>query len=71
MRCLISCRNPTSPEKKGEVLAQAKRMWGLPFEMSLDVAIVYCDYNYVFLNGTHCLKRFFQEGIKGDCVPGG
>ena len=52
-----------------EVLAQAKEYQVCPFEMSLDVATwadnIVCDYNYVF-NPNVYLKRFFQEGIKGD-----
>lgn len=52
-----------------EVLAQAKKYQVCPFEMSLDVASwadnIVCDYNYVFDPNVY-LKRFFQEGIKGD-----
>ncbi|MGO5071368.1 ATP-dependent DNA helicase [Roseburia faecis] len=52
-----------------EVLAQAKGYQVCPFEMSLDVASwadnIVCDYNYVFDPNVY-LKRFFQEGIKGD-----
>lgn len=52
-----------------EVLAQAKEYQVCPFEMSLDVASwadnIVCDYNYVFDPNVY-LKRFFQEGIKGD-----
>ena len=52
-----------------EVLAQAKEYQVCPFEMSLDVATwadnIVCDYNYVFDPNVY-LKRFFQEGIKGD-----
>ena len=54
-----------------EVLAQAKEYQVCPFEMSLDVATwadnIVCDYNYVFDPNVY-LKRFFQEGIKGDCL---
>ena len=52
-----------------EVLAQAEEYQVCPFEMSLDVATwadnIVCDYNYVFDPNVY-LKRFFQEGIKGD-----
>lgn len=54
-----------------EILAQAKEYQVCPFEMSLDVASwaddIICDYNYVFDPNVH-LKRFFQEGIKGDYI---
>ena len=54
-----------------EVLAQAKEYQVCPFEMSLDVATwadnIVCDYNYVFDPNVY-LKRFFQEGIKGDYI---
>ena len=52
-----------------EVLAQAEEYQVCPFEMSLDVATwadnIVCDYNYVFDPNVY-LKRFFQDGIKGD-----
>ena len=54
-----------------EILAQAKKYQVCPFEMSLDVATwvdnILCDYNYVFDPNVY-LKRFFQEGIKGDYI---
>lgn len=54
-----------------EILAQAKECMVCPFEMSLDVASwaddIICDYNYVFDPNVR-LKRFFQEGIKGDYI---
>ena len=54
-----------------EILAQAEKHQVCPFEMSLDVATwvdnVICDYNYVFDPNVY-LKRFFQEGIKGDYI---
>lgn len=54
-----------------EILAQAEAFMVCPFEMSLDVASfcddVVCDYNYVFDPNVH-LKRFFQEGSKGDYI---
>ena len=54
-----------------EIIAQAQKHQVCPFEMSLDVATwadnVICDYNYVFDPNVH-LKRFFQEGIKGDYI---
>ena len=52
-----------------EILAQAEAYQVCPFEMSLDVATwadnIVCDYNYVF-DPNVALKRFFQEGVKGD-----
>lgn len=52
-----------------EILAQAEAYQVCPFEMSLDVATwadnIVCDYNYVF-DPNVALKRFFQDGIKGD-----
>lgn len=54
-----------------EILAQAESFQVCPFEMSLDVATwvddIVCDYNYVFDPNVY-LKRFFQEGIKGDYI---
>ena len=54
-----------------EILAQAEKHQVCPFEMSLDVATwvdnIICDYNYVFDPKVY-LKRFFQEGIKGDYI---
>lgn len=54
-----------------EIIAQAKEYQVCPFEMSLDVASwaddIICDYNYVFDPNVY-LKRFFQEGIKGDYI---
>lgn len=54
-----------------EILAQAKKYQVCPFEMSLDVATwvdnILCDYNYVFDPNVY-LKRFFQEGNKGDYI---
>ncbi|MCI5857710.1 MAG: ATP-dependent DNA helicase [Agathobacter sp.] len=54
-----------------EILAQAELFQVCPFEMSLDVATwaddIICDYNYVFDPNVY-LKRFFQEGIRGDYI---
>lgn len=54
-----------------EILAQAEKHMVCPFELSLDVATwaddIVCDYNYVFDPNVY-LKRFFQEGIKGDYI---
>ena len=54
-----------------EILAQAKKHQVCPFEMSLDVASwadnIICDYNYAYDPNVY-LKRFFQEGIKGDYI---
>jgi Rad3-related DNA helicase len=54
-----------------EILAQAEKFQVCPFEMSLDVATwaddIVCDYNYVFDPNVY-LKRFFQEGVKGDYI---
>ena len=51
------------------ILRQAEKWQVCPFEMSLDLSVwmdaVICDYNYVFDPNVY-LKRFFQEGIKGD-----
>lgn len=56
---------------RDEVLQQAEKYQVCPFEMSLDVASwvddIVCDYNYVFDPNVY-LKRFFQEGIKGDYI---
>lgn len=55
-----------------EVLLQQAKEWTVcPFEMCLDTATwadnIICDYNYVFDPNVY-LKRFFQEGIKGDYI---
>ena len=54
-----------------EVLSQAKKHMVCPFEMSLDVATwadnIICDYNYAYDPNVY-LKRFFQEGVKGDYI---
>ena len=54
-----------------EVLAQANKHMVCPFEMSLDVATwadnIICDYNYAYDPNVY-LKRFFQEGVKGDYI---
>lgn len=54
-----------------EILAQAEKHMVCPFEMSLDVASwadnIICDYNYAFDPNVY-LKRFFQDGIKGDYI---
>ena len=54
-----------------EILAQAEKYQVCPFEMSLDVSSwadnIICDYNYVYDPRVY-LKRFFQEGIKGDYI---
>ena len=56
---------------RDEILEQAKKHMVCPFEMSLDVATwaddIVCDYNYVFDPNVY-LKRFFQDGIKGDYI---
>ncbi|MGN0351462.1 MAG: ATP-dependent DNA helicase [Roseburia sp.] len=53
------------------LLEQAETYKVCPFEMCLDVATwsdnIICDYNYVFDPNVY-LKRFFQEGIKGDYI---
>ena len=50
---------------------QAKKFQVCPFELCLDVATwvddIICDYNYVFDPNVY-LKRFFQEGIRGDYI---
>lgn len=42
-----------------------------PFEFGLDISLwadcIICDYNYVFDPNVY-LKRFFQEGVKGDYI---
>lgn len=42
-----------------------------PFELGLDISLwadcIICDYNYVFDPNVY-LKRFFQEGVKGDYI---
>lgn len=54
-----------------EVLEQARKHQVCPFEMSLDVATwadnIICDYNYAYDPNVY-LKRFFQEGVKGDYI---
>lgn len=54
---------------RDEIWEQAREWTVCPFEMSLDVATwaddIVCDYNYVFDPKVY-LKRFFQEGVKGD-----
>jgi len=54
-----------------EVLTQAEKHQVCPFEMSLDVATwadnIICDYNYAYDPNVY-LKRFFQEGVKGDYI---
>ena len=54
-----------------EILAQAEKHQVCPFEMSLDVATwadnIICDYNYAYDPNVY-LKRFFQEGVKGDYI---
>lgn len=53
------------------LLEQAQKHQVCPFEMCLDVSTwadnIICDYNYVFDPNVY-LKRFFQEGIKGDYI---
>lgn len=54
-----------------EILKQAEEYQVCPFELSLDTASfaddIICDYNYVFDPNVY-LKRFFQEGVKGDYI---
>lgn len=54
-----------------EIWAQAEKHTVCPFELSLDVSSwvdnIICDYNYVFDPNVY-LKRFFQEGVKGDYI---
>lgn len=56
---------------RDDLLEQARKHQVCPFEMSLDVSTwsdaIVCDYNYVFDPNVY-LKRFFQEGIKGDYI---
>lgn len=53
------------------LLEQADKFMVCPFELCLDVATwvddIICDYNYVFDPNVY-LKRFFQEGVKGDYI---
>lgn len=53
------------------LLEYAKRFQVCPFEMCLDASVwsddIICDYNYVFDPNVR-LKRFFQEGLKGDYI---
>ena len=53
------------------ILEQAKKWCVCPFEFQLDLSLwadnIICDYNYVFDPKVY-LKRFFQEGIKGDYI---
>ncbi len=54
-----------------DIWAQAEKHMVCPFELSLDVSSwvdnVICDYNYVYDPNVY-LKRFFQEGVKGDYI---
>ncbi|MBR3811869.1 MAG: ATP-dependent DNA helicase [Agathobacter sp.] len=54
-----------------EILSQAQKHSVCPFEMSLDIATwadnIICDYNYAYDPNVY-LKRFFQEGVKGDYI---
>ena len=56
---------------RDEIVEQANKYMVCPFELSLDVSSwvddIVCDYNYVFDPNVY-LKRFFQEGIKGDYI---
>ena len=49
----------------------AKQHKVCPFETGMDVSLwadcIICDYNYVFDPNVY-LKRFFQEGVKGDYI---
>lgn len=53
------------------ILKQAEEYMVCPFELSLDISSwcddIVCDYNYAFDPNVY-LKRFFQEGIKGDYI---
>ncbi|MEG1140628.1 MAG: ATP-dependent DNA helicase [Lachnospiraceae bacterium] len=53
------------------LLKQAEQFQVCPFELELDAAlwcdVIICDYNYVFDPNVY-LKRFFQDGIKGDYI---
>ena len=57
--------------ERDDILLQADRYTVCPFELCLDTASwcdnIICDYNYVFDPNVY-LKRFFQEGIKGDYI---
>ena len=57
--------------ERDDILSQADRYTVCPFELCLDTASwcdnIICDYNYVFDQNVY-LKRFFQEGIKGDYI---
>ena len=56
---------------RGQLDALARKHALCPFELALSLAqeadVVVCDYNYVFDPNVY-LKRFFQEGIKGDYI---
>ena len=56
---------------RDEILGQAEKYMVCPFELSLDVSSwsddIVCDYNYVFDPNVY-LKRFFQEGVKGEYI---
>lgn len=51
--------------------AYGKKHQVCPFELGLDISLwadcIICDYNYVFDPNVY-LKRFFQEGVKGDYI---
>lgn len=57
--------------EREDIIRQAEKYTVCPFEMCLDTATwcdnIICDYNYVFDPNVY-LKRFFQEGIKGDYI---
>lgn len=57
--------------EREDIIRQAEEFKVCPFEMCLDTATwcdnIICDYNYVFDPNVY-LKRFFQEGIKGDYI---
>ncbi len=57
--------------EREDIIRQAEDFKVCPFEMCLDTATwcdnIICDYNYVFDPNVY-LKRFFQEGIKGDYI---
>ena len=54
-----------------KILQYAEKYRVCPFEYCLDISSwtdgIICDYNYVFDPNVY-LKRFFQEGIKGDYI---
>lgn len=56
---------------RDEIIVQAQKHTVCPFELCLDIATwaddIVCDYNYLFDPNVY-LKRFFQEGIKGDYI---